>query len=166
MWRNKKMWVVSCFDLSQFPPLCVLRVCWPLSSSPSWFILGVLRAATTTPASNPLVMASGTVSMINTLARSALSKGHAEWLTTPCHCLLSMRLFYVCVVPGIIISVPLCFSVGQITQEDIRKTYGGSSGSRGYYSSAFARSVVSDVCLQHLVCCYTSGATFFWSSVL
>lgn len=66
----------------------------------------------------------------------------------------------------VIISVPLCFSVGQITQEDIRKTYGGSSGSRGYYSSAFARSVVSDVCMQHLVCCYISGARFFWSSVL
>uniref|UniRef100_A0A8C8FUH3 Ubiquitin carboxyl-terminal hydrolase 47 n=1 Tax=Oncorhynchus tshawytscha TaxID=74940 RepID=A0A8C8FUH3_ONCTS len=31
--------------------------------------------------------------------------------------------------------------VSKITQEDIRKTYGGSSGSRGYYSSAFARSV-------------------------
>uniref|UniRef100_A0A674F3F3 Ubiquitin carboxyl-terminal hydrolase 47 n=1 Tax=Salmo trutta TaxID=8032 RepID=A0A674F3F3_SALTR len=30
--------------------------------------------------------------------------------------------------------------VSKITQEDIRKTYGGSSGSRGYYSSAFARS--------------------------
>ena len=30
----------------------------------------------------------------------------------------------------------------QITQDDIRKTYGGSSGSRGYYSRAFARSVV------------------------
>uniref|UniRef100_A0A8C9VIK4 Ubiquitin carboxyl-terminal hydrolase 47 n=1 Tax=Scleropages formosus TaxID=113540 RepID=A0A8C9VIK4_SCLFO len=28
--------------------------------------------------------------------------------------------------------------VSKITQEDIRKTYGGSSGSRGYYSSAFA----------------------------
>uniref|UniRef100_A0A8C4I497 Ubiquitin carboxyl-terminal hydrolase 47 n=1 Tax=Dicentrarchus labrax TaxID=13489 RepID=A0A8C4I497_DICLA len=32
--------------------------------------------------------------------------------------------------------------VSKITQDDIRKTYGGSSGSRGYYSSAFARSVV------------------------
>lgn len=31
--------------------------------------------------------------------------------------------------------------VFQITQDDIRKTYGGSSGSRGYYSSAFARCV-------------------------
>ncbi|XP_030650227.1 ubiquitin carboxyl-terminal hydrolase 47 isoform X2 [Chanos chanos] len=30
--------------------------------------------------------------------------------------------------------------VSKITQEDIRKTYGGSSGSRGYYSSAFASS--------------------------
>lgn len=40
--------------------------------------------------------------------------------------------------------VPLCFFFGgQITQEDIRKTHGGSSGSRGYYSGAFARSVVS-----------------------
>lgn len=152
MWRNKKMRVVSCFDLSQFSPPCVLRVCWPLSSSPSWFILGALRAATTTPASNPSVMASGTVSMINTLARSALSKGHAEWLTAALlivaynNCLLSVRLFYVCAVPGIIISVPLCFSFGQITQEDIRKTYGGSSGSRGYYSSAFARSVVLVLC--------------------
>uniref|UniRef100_A0A673FZ85 Ubiquitin carboxyl-terminal hydrolase 47 n=1 Tax=Sinocyclocheilus rhinocerous TaxID=307959 RepID=A0A673FZ85_9TELE len=29
--------------------------------------------------------------------------------------------------------------VSKITQDDIRKTYGGSSGSRGYYSSAFAR---------------------------
>lgn len=32
--------------------------------------------------------------------------------------------------------------VKQITQDDIRKTYGGSSGSRGYFSGAFARSVV------------------------
>uniref|UniRef100_A0A8C1UPG8 Ubiquitin carboxyl-terminal hydrolase 47 n=1 Tax=Cyprinus carpio TaxID=7962 RepID=A0A8C1UPG8_CYPCA len=31
--------------------------------------------------------------------------------------------------------------VSKITQDDIRKTYGGSSGSRGYYSSAFARCV-------------------------
>lgn len=62
-----------------------------------------------------------------------------------------MRLFYVYPVPGIIISVPLRFSFGQITQEDIRKTYGGSSGSRGYYSSAFARSVVYDICMQHLL---------------
>ncbi|XP_075784006.1 ubiquitin carboxyl-terminal hydrolase 47 isoform X2 [Pelodiscus sinensis] len=30
--------------------------------------------------------------------------------------------------------------VSKITQEDIKKTYGGSSGSRGYYSSAFASS--------------------------
>ncbi|XP_036441886.1 ubiquitin carboxyl-terminal hydrolase 47 isoform X6 [Colossoma macropomum] len=30
--------------------------------------------------------------------------------------------------------------VSKITQDDIRKTYGGSSGSRGYYSSAFASS--------------------------
>ncbi|XP_066503278.1 ubiquitin carboxyl-terminal hydrolase 47 [Hoplias malabaricus] len=30
--------------------------------------------------------------------------------------------------------------VCKITQDDIRKTYGGSSGSRGYYSSAFASS--------------------------
>ncbi|XP_019911257.2 ubiquitin carboxyl-terminal hydrolase 47 isoform X3 [Esox lucius] len=30
--------------------------------------------------------------------------------------------------------------VSKITQEDIRKTYGGSSGNRGYYSSAFASS--------------------------
>eukprot|EP00062_Callorhinchus_milii_P003936 gi/632941724/ref/XP_007886018.1/ PREDICTED: ubiquitin carboxyl-terminal hydrolase 47 isoform X2 [Callorhinchus milii] len=30
--------------------------------------------------------------------------------------------------------------VSRITQDDIRKTYGGSSGSRGYYSSAFASS--------------------------
>ncbi|KAL1007232.1 hypothetical protein UPYG_G00083780 [Umbra pygmaea] len=30
--------------------------------------------------------------------------------------------------------------VSKITHEDIRKTYGGSSGSRGYYSSAFASS--------------------------
>lgn len=30
------------------------------------------------------------------------------------------------------------FSI-QITHEDIKKTYGGTSGSRGYYSSAFAR---------------------------
>ncbi|XP_029438913.1 ubiquitin carboxyl-terminal hydrolase 47 isoform X1 [Rhinatrema bivittatum] len=30
--------------------------------------------------------------------------------------------------------------VSRITQEDIKKTYGGSSGSRGYYSSAFASS--------------------------
>lgn len=36
-------------------------------------------------------------------------------------------------------SFPSC--VLQITQDDIRKTYGGSSGSRGYYSSAFARYV-------------------------
>lgn len=36
------------------------------------------------------------------------------------------------------------FSGAQITQEDIRKTHGGSSGSRGYYSSAFARFVKSD----------------------
>uniref|UniRef100_A0A3B4VN34 Ubiquitin carboxyl-terminal hydrolase 47 n=1 Tax=Seriola dumerili TaxID=41447 RepID=A0A3B4VN34_SERDU len=41
--------------------------------------------------------------------------------------------------------------VSKITQDDIRKTYGGSSGSRGYYSSAFARSVVSHICLQHSV---------------
>jgi len=30
--------------------------------------------------------------------------------------------------------------VSRITQEDIKKTHGGSSGSRGYYSSAFASS--------------------------
>ncbi|XP_036399322.1 ubiquitin carboxyl-terminal hydrolase 47 isoform X2 [Megalops cyprinoides] len=30
--------------------------------------------------------------------------------------------------------------VSKITQDDIRKTYGGSSGTRGYYSSAFASS--------------------------
>uniref|UniRef100_H3AQ70 Ubiquitin carboxyl-terminal hydrolase 47 n=1 Tax=Latimeria chalumnae TaxID=7897 RepID=H3AQ70_LATCH len=30
--------------------------------------------------------------------------------------------------------------VSRITQEDIKKTYGGSTGSRGYYSSAFASS--------------------------
>ncbi|XP_037755747.1 ubiquitin carboxyl-terminal hydrolase 47 isoform X2 [Chelonia mydas] len=30
--------------------------------------------------------------------------------------------------------------VSKITQEDIKKTYGGASGSRGYYSSAFASS--------------------------
>uniref|UniRef100_A0A8C3KXN9 Ubiquitin carboxyl-terminal hydrolase 47 n=1 Tax=Chrysolophus pictus TaxID=9089 RepID=A0A8C3KXN9_CHRPC len=30
--------------------------------------------------------------------------------------------------------------VSKITQDDIKKTYGGSSGSRGYYSSAFASS--------------------------
>ncbi|KAM4720713.1 ubiquitin carboxyl-terminal hydrolase 47 isoform 1-T1 [Rhinophrynus dorsalis] len=30
--------------------------------------------------------------------------------------------------------------VSRITQEDIRKTYGGSTGNRGYYSSAFASS--------------------------
>ncbi|XP_072574356.1 ubiquitin carboxyl-terminal hydrolase 47 isoform X2 [Paramormyrops kingsleyae] len=30
--------------------------------------------------------------------------------------------------------------VSKITQEDIRKTYGGSSGNRGYYTSAFASS--------------------------
>ncbi|XP_043938661.1 ubiquitin carboxyl-terminal hydrolase 47 [Protopterus annectens] len=30
--------------------------------------------------------------------------------------------------------------VSRITQDDIKKTYGGSSGSRGYYSSAFASS--------------------------
>ncbi|XP_063145544.1 ubiquitin carboxyl-terminal hydrolase 47 isoform X3 [Candoia aspera] len=30
--------------------------------------------------------------------------------------------------------------VSKITQEDIKKTYGGTSGSRGYYSSAFASS--------------------------
>ncbi|OXB60407.1 hypothetical protein ASZ78_000813 [Callipepla squamata] len=30
--------------------------------------------------------------------------------------------------------------VSKVTQEDIKKTYGGSSGSRGYYSSAFASS--------------------------
>ncbi|XP_026868711.2 ubiquitin carboxyl-terminal hydrolase 47 isoform X3 [Electrophorus electricus] len=30
--------------------------------------------------------------------------------------------------------------VSKITQDDIRKTYGGTSGSRGYYSSAFASS--------------------------
>ncbi|XP_069479744.1 ubiquitin carboxyl-terminal hydrolase 47 isoform X2 [Ambystoma mexicanum] len=30
--------------------------------------------------------------------------------------------------------------VSRITQEDIKKTYGGSSGTRGYYSSAFASS--------------------------
>lgn len=53
------------------PLLSVLRVCWPLSCSLSWSILGVLQVATTMPASNPSVMASGTVSMINTLARSA-----------------------------------------------------------------------------------------------
>uniref|UniRef100_A0A3Q3X9U0 Ubiquitin carboxyl-terminal hydrolase 47 n=1 Tax=Mola mola TaxID=94237 RepID=A0A3Q3X9U0_MOLML len=35
--------------------------------------------------------------------------------------------------------------VSKITQDDIRKTYGGSSGSRGYYSSAFARSVFAVV---------------------
>jgi len=41
----------------------------------------------------------------------------------------------------------------QITQDDIRKTYGGSSGSRGYYSSAFARCVkicgATDPCKTH-----------------
>lgn len=36
------------------------------------------------------------------------------------------------------------FLFEQITQDDIRKTYGGSSGSRGYYSSAFARLVLAD----------------------
>uniref|UniRef100_A0A673CKP5 Ubiquitin carboxyl-terminal hydrolase 47 n=1 Tax=Sphaeramia orbicularis TaxID=375764 RepID=A0A673CKP5_9TELE len=40
--------------------------------------------------------------------------------------------------------------VSKITQDDIRKTYGGSSGSRGYYSSAFARSVVS-YCLLYFL---------------
>uniref|UniRef100_A0A672IF71 Ubiquitin carboxyl-terminal hydrolase 47 n=1 Tax=Salarias fasciatus TaxID=181472 RepID=A0A672IF71_SALFA len=35
--------------------------------------------------------------------------------------------------------------VSKITQDDIRKTYGGSSGSRGYYSSAFVRSVYLSV---------------------
>lgn len=40
------------------------------------------------------------------------------------------------------VSLHFCW---QITQDDIRKTYGGSSGSRGYYSSAFARSVGSHV---------------------
>lgn len=35
------------------------------------------------------------------------------------------------------------FCGAQITQEDIRKTHGGASGSRGYYSSAFARLVES-----------------------
>uniref|UniRef100_M3ZLS5 Ubiquitin carboxyl-terminal hydrolase 47 n=1 Tax=Xiphophorus maculatus TaxID=8083 RepID=M3ZLS5_XIPMA len=38
--------------------------------------------------------------------------------------------------------------VSKITQDDIRKTYGGSSGSRGYYSSAFARSVIQLLCLS------------------
>lgn len=41
-------------------------------------------------------------------------------------------------VSQIIIKLIFC----QITQEDIKKTYGGSSGSRGYYSSAFARLVI------------------------
>ncbi|XP_071371894.1 ubiquitin carboxyl-terminal hydrolase 47 isoform X5 [Centroberyx affinis] len=35
---------------------------------------------------------------------------------------------------------PKVTSLNTITQDDIRKTYGGSSGSRGYYSSAFASS--------------------------
>ncbi|TSL68241.1 Ubiquitin carboxyl-terminal hydrolase 47 [Bagarius yarrelli] len=34
--------------------------------------------------------------------------------------------------------------VSKITQDDIRKTYGGSSGSRGYYSSAFARTMMME----------------------
>uniref|UniRef100_A0A8C9FJC8 Ubiquitin carboxyl-terminal hydrolase 47 n=1 Tax=Pavo cristatus TaxID=9049 RepID=A0A8C9FJC8_PAVCR len=43
--------------------------------------------------------------------------------------------------------------VSKITQEDIKKTYGGSSGSRGYYSSAFARLIIFLTC---------SGFLFFF----
>lgn len=118
-------------------PLCVLRVCCPLSCSLLWFILGVLLVAITMPTSNRLVMASGTVSTINTSVRSVICfvlKDHFMQ-NDILNCITadhqSLLFFW------------------QITQDDIRKTYGGSSGSRGYYSSAFARSVQSN---KHTKC--------------
>lgn len=90
------------------------------------------------PTSNPSVMASGTVSTINTLARSAFSPAQPEYLNYVALDYSKPRSFLVCFKPV------LCIFIEQITQDDIRKTYGGSSGSRGYYSSAFARLVLAD----------------------
>lgn len=47
----------------------ILRVCRRLNCSLLWSILGALLVVITMPTSNPSVMASGTVSMINMLAR-------------------------------------------------------------------------------------------------
>lgn len=99
-------------------PLCVPRACRPLSSSPSWFTPGAPRAATTTPASNPSATASGTASTINTLARSALSKGHADWRTAPRHRRPPPSIWHFCIFIYLFIyfaprsqsfsTVPLC----------------------------------------------------------
>lgn len=92
----------------------------------SWFTRGVLRGDTITPASSPLVMASGTALMISMLVRSVR--------------LYIFQIQSICYFFVLVHKYCLYVSVAQITQDDIRKTHGGSSGSRGYYSSAFARS--------------------------
>lgn len=56
-------------------PFGLFRVCWRLSCSLSWSILGALLVVITMPTLSPSVMASGTVSMINMLARSVFGFG-------------------------------------------------------------------------------------------
>lgn len=93
-------------------------------------------------------MASGTVSTISTLARSVsalewhvLASYWKQMSGSACH-------FYIldekktCQLQLPFKMLLIVIVVKQITQDDIRKTYGGSSGSRGYFSGAFARSVV------------------------
>lgn len=62
-------------------PFWILRVCWRLNCSLLWSILGALLVVITMPTLNPSVMASGTVSMINMLARSAFGFELPELLT-------------------------------------------------------------------------------------
>lgn len=66
-------------EQKHFPTLFV-RVCRALSCSPSWSIREVPQAGTTTPASNPSLMASGTVSMTSMLARSVSTTGSSRIL--------------------------------------------------------------------------------------
>lgn len=66
-------------EQKHFPTLFV-RVCRALSCSPSWSIREVPRVGTTTPALNPSLMASGTVSMTSMSARSVSTTGSSRIL--------------------------------------------------------------------------------------